>query len=293
MRPEVVAIGGGHGLAVTLRAARTYAGTLTGIVSVADDGGSSGRLRTELGIAPPGDLRKCLVALADETSERSRTLATAFEYRFDSDDPSGHALGNLVIAALAASTGDLLKALDDTGALLGSVGRVIPAASEPVVLVAESDSGEIRGQTAVQQTSGIRRVSLDPHDVAAPPEALAAIAGADQVVIGPGSLYTSVLAALAVPELTKSLGHSSAQRVYVANLRPQRSETAGYDVAAHLAALQDHGVEIDVVVADTSAMELGPLRSLGIQVVTAQLSKANGLAHDPGRLADVLSDLVR
>lgn len=122
--PHVVAIGGGHGLAVTLRAARRYAGKLTGIVSVADDGGSSGRLRSELGIVPPGDLRKCLVALADETSERGRTLATAFEYRFDSEDPSGHALGNLVIAALLASTGDLLKALDDAAALLGSVGGV-------------------------------------------------------------------------------------------------------------------------------------------------------------------------
>jgi uncharacterized cofD-like protein len=290
--PRVVAIGGGHGLAVTLRALRLYAGTLTGIVSVADDGGSSGRLRNELGIVPPGDLRKCLVALADDTSDQARRLGLAFEYRFDSDEASGHALGNLLIAALVASTGDLQQALDDAGALLGSVGRVVPAATEPVVLVAESDTGEIRGQTAVQRTMGIRRVSLDPADVAAPPEALEAIAEADQVVIGPGSLYTSVLAALAVPELTKALGQSSARRVYVANLRPQRSETAGYDVAAHLAALADHGVEIDAVVADTSAISLGAIDTLGVRVITAGLAKANGLAHDPGRLAEVLAGLI-
>ena len=288
----MVAIGGGHGLAVTLRAGRLYAGTLTGIVSVADDGGSSGRLRHELGIVPPGDLRKCLVALADDKSEQSRRLALAFEYRFDSDEASGHALGNLVIAALVASTGDLQQALDDAGALLGSVGRVVPAATEPVVLLAESDSGEIRGQTAVQRTKGIRRVSLDPAGVAAPPEALKAIAEADQVVIGPGSLYTSVLAALAVPELTKALGQCSAQRVYVANLRPQPSETADYDVAAHLAALADHGVEIDAVLADTSAITLGAIDALGVRVITAELAKANGLAHDPGRLAGVLAGLV-
>ncbi len=287
-----MAIGGGHGLAVTLRAARRYAGTITGIVSLADDGGSSGRLRDELGIVPPGDLRKCLVALADETSQPSRTLASAFEYRFASEEPSGHALGNLVIAALAASTGDLQQALDDAGALLGAVGRVVPASTEPVVLVATTDSGEIRGQTAVQRTAGIRRVVLDPIDVAAAPEALKAVTDADQVVIGPGSLYTSVLAALSVPELTRCLGLCSARRVYVANLRPQRSETAGYDVARHLVALQDHGVEIDVVVADTSAIALGAMDGLGVQVVTAELAKANGLAHDPGRLAAVLADLV-
>jgi uncharacterized cofD-like protein len=290
--PKVVAIGGGHGLAVTLRAARGYARTLTAVVSVADDGGSSGRLRDELGMVPPGDLRKCLVALADDTSEPARTFANAFEYRFDADDPSGHALGNLVIAALAASTGSLLEALDYAAALLGCVGRVIPAATQPVVLVAESETGEVRGQTAVQRTKGIRRVSLDPSDVGAPVEAVAAIAEADQVVIGPGSLYTSVLAALAVPELTKSLSNCAAQRVYVANLRPQSSETAGYDVAAHLAALRDHGVEIDVVVADTTAMGPGTLDGFGVRVVTARLAKANGLAHDPGRLADVLVDLI-
>ena len=136
--PKVVAIGGGHGLAASLRAAMRYAGTLTGIVTVADDGGSSGRLRRELGIVPPGDLRMCLVALANEASEPSRSLARAFEHRFEADEVAGHALGNLLIAALVASTGDLQKALDTAGTLLGAEGRIIPAASESVVLKADA-----------------------------------------------------------------------------------------------------------------------------------------------------------
>lgn len=290
--PKVVAIGGGHGLAVSLRAARRYAGRLTGIVTVADDGGSSGRLRRELGIVPPGDLRMCLVALANEDVEPSRSLALAFEHRFEADEVAGHALGNLLIAALVASTGDLQKALDTAGTLLGAVGRVFPAASEPVVLKAEASAGEIRGQTAVHGTAGIQRVSLIPSDVAAPPEVVRAIAEADQIVIGPGSLFTSVLAALAVPEITKSLATTSAQRVYVANLRPQSAETSGFDVADHMTALKEHGVSIDTVVADISYMALGDVGELGVRVVVGDLAKTNGLAHDPGRLADVLADLV-
>ena len=290
--PKVVAVGGGHGLAASLRAARKYAGTLTGIVSVADDGGSSGRLRRQLGIAPPGDLRTCLVALADDSSEPFKSLAEAFEHRFEADEVTGHALGNLVIAALVASTGDLQEALDIAGRLLGTVGRVLPAATEPVVLKASSPEGEIRGQTAVQKTRGIERVSLIPSDVPAPPEAVVAIGEADQVVIGPGSLYTSVLAALAVPDITKALVKTVAHRVYVANLRPQPAETAGFDVADHVAALQAHGVTVDTVVADCSSIDLGDTERLGVRVVVAELAKANGLAHDPGRLAQVLADLV-
>jgi uncharacterized cofD-like protein len=290
--PKVVAVGGGHGLAASLRAARKYAGVLTGIVSVADDGGSSGRLRRQLGIVPPGDLRTCLVALADDSSEPFRSVAEVFEHRFDADEVAGHALGNLVIAALVASTGDVQHALDIAGLMLGTVGRVLPAATEPVVLKASAPSGEVKGQTAVQRTRGIERVSLIPSDVPAPPEALSAIVDADQVVIGPGSLYTSVLAALAVPDITKALVKTSAHRVYVANLRPQPAETAGFDVADHVAALHEHGVPIDTVVADPSSIELGDIEGLGVRVVVAELAKTNGLAHDPGRLADVLADLV-
>lgn len=287
-----MAIGGGHGLAATLRAVRTYAGSVTAIVSVADDGGSSGRLREELGIVPPGDLRKCLVALSDASSASARRLATAFEYRFESDELSGHALGNLVIAGLMASTGDLQVALDEAGEMLGSAGRVLPAASEPVLLVADTGSGQVRGQTAVMGTPGIEHISIVPPDVAAPPAALEAIEEADQVVFGPGSLFTSILAALAVPEITTAVSKCSARRVYVANLRPQRGESAGLDIAGHIGALMRHGVMIDAVVVDTTSIGLGDTDGFGVQVVESKVAKPNGLAHDPGKLAEVLAGLV-
>jgi uncharacterized cofD-like protein len=286
-RPRVVAVGGGHGLAVTLRAVRIYAGEITAVVSVADDGGSSGRLRRQLGIVPPGDLRKCLVALSDEDS----TLAEAFELRFDSESAelTGHALGNLVLAGLVATTGDLQEALDEAGRLLGAVGRVVPAACEPVVLKAVSPTGEIEGQTAIAGTGEIQRISLVPSDPPAPVPALEAIDAADQVLIGPGSLFTSVLAAVAVPQIAHAIRTSRARKVYVANLRPQRAETEGYDVAAHVRALEAHGVVVDVVVADTRAMALG---DLSVPVVESPLAKPNGLAHDPVRLAASLASLV-
>ena len=284
--PAVVAVGGGHGLAATLLAARRFAGPLAAVVSVADDGGSSGRLRRQLGIVPPGDLRKCLVALAEEGSD----LAAAFEHRFDAETLDGHALGNLVIAGLLSVTGDLQRALDETGRLLGAVGRVLPAAGEPVVLKAHSEAGEIEGQSAVSKTPHIRRVSLVPGDPPANPAAVAALEEAELVVIGPGSLFTSILAALAVPDIAAALRRTRARRAYVANLRPQAAETAGFDVAAHVAALAGHGVEVDVVVADTAEIDLG---DPAVPVVVADLHRPDGgYGHDPARLAAALSGLV-
>jgi uncharacterized cofD-like protein len=285
--PRVAAVGGGHGLAASLRAARLYAAVVTAIVSVADDGGSSGRLRRQMGIVPPGDLRKCLVALADETT----LLAQTFEQRFDSeaDELTGHALGNLIIAGLMAAAGDVQVGLDEAARLLGAEGRVIPAATEPVVLKASSEGGVIEGQTAVQDTAHIQRVSVIPADALAPAPALAALAEADQIVVGPGSLFTSVLAALAVPGIADGIRSSPARIVYVANLRPQPAETEGFDVADHVSALVAHGIRIDAVVADTTAIELGHLE---VPVVDGPLAKANGLAHDPSRLAAALAGLV-
>ncbi len=283
--PRVVAVGGGHGLAATLRAVRHYAGEITAVVSVADDGGSSGRLRRQLDIMPPGDLRKCLVALAEEDS----ALAAAFEQRFEAEELVGHALGNLVIAGLIGALGDPQKGLDEAARLLGAVGRVVPAASEPVVLKAEAGGGEIEGQTEVMRTADIRRVSLVPADPPASPVALHALSHAAQVVIGPGSLFTSVLAAVAVPGLAEGIRNSPGRRVYVANLGPEGKETAGFDVADHVAALAAHGVEVDVVLADPACIALGALE---VEVVQAPLADANGRAHDPTRLAVALGRLV-
>ena len=269
--PRVVALGGGHGLAASLAAARSYASELTAIVSVADDGGSSGRLREAFDIPAPGDLRRCLVAL----SESGSAWAQVFEHRFDAGELRGHALGNLIIAGLLDATGDMTVALEEAGRVLGATGRVLPATTSPVVLKAEGKAGEIEGQVNVQETGDIRSVSLVPPDAAPPPAALAAIADADQVLIGPGSLYTSVLAVAVVPAINDALTSTKAQKVYIANLRPQLPETAGYTLDDHIQALGRHGVEVDVVVHDP-----------------ARLARADGAGHDPARLAEALRELI-
>jgi len=283
--PSVVAIGGGHGLAATLRAVSHYTDRVTAIVSVADDGGSSGRLRELLHIIPPGDLRKCLVALAAPGS----LLASTFEYRFSGEDLGGHALGNLILAGLIDETGDPVTALEEAGRLLGVKGRVLPSTVEPVVLKAEADGGPVTGQVAVNATDHIRAVSLVPSDPPAPAAAVEALAAADQIVLGPGSLFTSVLAAVAVPAVRDGINASSARRVYVCNLRPQDPETASFDVAMHVAALVAHGVTVDVAVCDSSGIAVGDPT---VPVVDVPLARPNGLAHDPARLAQTLADLL-
>jgi uncharacterized cofD-like protein len=284
--PKVVAIGGGHGLAATLRAARTYTDRLTAIVSVADDGGSSGRLRQLLPIVPPGDLRQCLVAMAEPGS----LLAATFDYRFAEEELAGHALGNLILAGLMDETGDPVVALDEACRLLGVKGRVLPATTDKVVLKAESDSGPVAGQVAVMGTVNIRRVSLVPADPVAPTEAVDALLAADQIILGPGSLFTSVLAAVAVPGIREAIARSRAQKVYVCNLRPQVPETQAFDVGMHLDALAAHGVGVEVAVCDTAGIDLG---SPSVSVLDFSLARANGLAHDWSKLAVALADLVR
>jgi uncharacterized cofD-like protein len=281
----VVALGGGHGLAASLGAARHYAGQVTGIVSVADDGGSSGRLRMELGAVPPGDLRKCLVALGRDRSPWCQAL----EHRFAGGDLDGHPLGNLLIVGLTEATGDLQWAVDEVGRLAGAVGRVIPATSGPVVLTAAAGSGEVQGQTAVAQATGIRRLSMIPPEPAVPPDALEALRQADQVVLGPGSLYTSVLAVAAVPAIRATLAELRGQAVYVCNLRAEAGETAGYDVARHVEALMDHGIQPDVVLCDCSSIPLG---SPKLRWVDRPLSEGGGGGHRAARLGAALAELL-
>jgi uncharacterized cofD-like protein len=284
--PAVVALGGGHGTAVTLRAARRYAGTLTGVVSVADDGGSSGRLRELLNVVALGDIRKCLVALAANDS----ALARAFEHRFEDGELAGHALGNLILAGLVDATGDLVAGVGAAAELLGAEGDVLPATSERVVLKAESANGSVAGQVAVMGTGDIHTVELVPGDAQPPFLAVERILEADQIVIGPGSLFTSVLAAAAVGGIADAVASSGGQRVYVCNLRPQIPETAGFDVAAHVAALTRHGVVVDVVVCDSSqGMAVG---DPGIRVLDIPLSGDNALVHSPVRLAEALAGLL-
>jgi uncharacterized cofD-like protein len=282
----VVALGGGHGLATSLRAARRYAGDITAIVSVADDGGSSGRLRQALGIEAPGDLRRCLVALARD--ERS-VLARAFEHRFEAGELEGHALGNILIAGLASATGDFRAALEEAGRLLDSVGRVLPATTGPVVLKGEAAGGSVEGQVKVSEAGRLSAVSLVPPDAEAPPEALEAIAAADQIVIGPGSLFTSVLAVTVVPAIRDALAVTHARKVYVCNLGPQDPETEGFDAAAHVAALIAHGVLPDVALVDPDGLPAG---AVPIPWVQRPVARPDGLAHEPARLAQALQELI-
>jgi uncharacterized cofD-like protein len=286
----VVAVGGGHGLAATIRAARRYAGRTTAIVSTADDGGSTGRLRAAIDMPAPGDVRRCIEAMA---GDRGCLLNTALEYRFAGSDVEGHALGNLLLAGLHAVSGDFVAAVDEVSRLAGvdpRVGRVVPATVDPVVLHAEvAGGGRVRGQVAVARTEGLDRLAVEPPGARVPPAAVRALAGADQVVLGPGSLFTSVLAAAVVDGVRDALARSPARRVYVCNLRAELAETRGYDVAAHVATLRRHGIEPDVVLTQRGGLPLGDVR---VEVVEADLARPNGLAHDPALLGRALADLV-
>jgi uncharacterized cofD-like protein len=285
--PAVVAIGGGHGLATTITAARGYAGRLTAVVSVAHDGGSSGRLRVIADRPAPGDLRRCLVAMAGGQSLWARTL----EHRFEKGELAGHAVGNLLLTGMSEVAGDFTAAVDEVSRVLGldDDHRVLPATSGPVVLQAEATDGRVEGQVAVSKASGVRRVSLRPPEPASPPAVVDAILAADQVVIGPGSLYTSVLAASIVPAVHDALARTGARRVYVANLRPQIPETEGYDVADHAAALARHGVPVDVVLYDPDALPAG---ALTVPAVACRVGRANRAAHDPAALGAALARLL-
>ncbi|MQA15139.1 MAG: uridine diphosphate-N-acetylglucosamine-binding protein YvcK [Pseudonocardiaceae bacterium] len=264
---RAVALGGGHGLYATLLALRELTDDVTAVVTVADDGGSSGRLRRELGVLPPGDLRMALAALAgaDDGGVRWREV---FQHRFQGNGAlAGHAVGNLVLAGLLEVMGDPVAVLDEACRLLGVRGRVLPMAAEPLEIEADvsgldnSDPDElhrIRGQVAVATTPGrVHRVRLWPHRPRACDEAVTAVREADLVVLGPGSWFTSVLPHLLVPELACALAGTAARKAVVLNLAPQPGETAGFSPQQHLQVLAEHapaGFTVDAVLADTEAV---------------------------------------
>jgi len=290
---NVVALGGGHGLAVTLRAAREYAASITAIVTVADDGGSSGRLRRDLGVPAPGDLRKSLIALATDDGP----WPAAFEHRFQTGELAGHALGNLVIVGLAESMGNLNDATAEAGRLLGTAGRVIPATTDAVTLKADIAGEAVVGQVAVESAAGghpVNRVSVVPADAPATPDALEAIAQATQLVLAPGSLYTSVLGVLCVPEIRAAVAATRARVVHIGNLAADE-DTAGLSGTDQLRALLEHGVRVDVLLHDPQhglAVGETEARDLGVLPVAAALAAENGHAHDPARLATALAALL-
>lgn len=302
---RVVALGGGHGLAASLQALRRLTKEVTAVVTVADDGGSSGRLRTELNALPPGDLRMALAALAGD-DEWGRTWEALLQHRFGGEGPlAGHAVGNLLLVGLAEVTGDPVKALDLTARLLGLEGRVLPMTTARIEIVAEvaglgPEPVEVRGQVEVATTPGrVCAVSLDPADPPATPEALAAIDAADWVMLGPGSLFTSMVPHLLVPELREALAKTSARRVLVLNLVPQTGETSGFTPAAHLEAVAAHVPDLpfDCVLADSATLDRDGLMdaalNLGADVKFAPVAADGHEArHDPARLAHAYADLM-
>lgn len=307
---RVVTLGGGHGLHVMLTALRRLLPErdldITAVVTVADDGGSSGRLRREVaGILPPGDLRMALSALSSD-DEHGRLWSRTFQHRFAGQGAlAGHPVGNVVLTGLTEVLGDPVAALDAAGALLGARGRVLPMACQPLEIVADVVGADadptavrtIRGQVAVATTVGqVRSVSLDPADAAACPQALDAIAAADVITFGPGSWFTSVLPHVLLPDMRSALVASPAHRLVVLNLAAQMGETEGFSPEQHLEVLAAHApdLQVDSVLADRAAVALpGRLRAaaerLGSRLDLRDVAVPGTARHDPDRLAAALA----
>jgi len=305
--PAVVALGGGHGLSASLSALRLLTDRITAVVTVADDGGSSGRLRDELDVLPPGDLRMALSALCDDT-DWGRTWRDVLQHRFrSSGDLDQHAVGNLLIVALWELLEDPVAGLDWVGRLLGARGRVLPMAAVPLSIEAtvaapDGTTTVVRGQTSVAGTAAhIDQLRLVPAEPPACPEAVAAVDAADWVVLGPGSWYTSVVPHLLVPELRAALLRTSARIVVTLNLEPEEDgETAGMHAEDYLEVLHAHAPDLPVhaVVADPRAVEDIDLLARrcdegGARLLLRQVGRSDGSAqHDPLRLAAAYRDVV-
>jgi uncharacterized cofD-like protein len=307
-----VAFGGGTGLPVLLRGLRDRVGDLTAVVTVADDGGSSGRLRQELGVAPPGDVRNCLVALAGR-----RRLAEVFNYRFEArGDLNDHSVGNIIIAALADIAGGFCEGVEQASRFLRIKGRVFPAATESLTLVVRYADGTLtRGESVVHETGKqVSEVGVEPSGVPAPSGVIEAIVGADVLVLGPGSLYTSTIPALLGGGVREALTDFTGPVLYVANVMTQPGETAGFTVSDHVRAITRHvgPVVTDVLVhsgdlprdtlvryeaedATPVVVDRESLRELGLRVKEKDLlsrESSGGIRHDPGLLAKEVCEAV-
>jgi uncharacterized cofD-like protein len=307
--PRIVAIGGGTGLSTLLRGLKGYSANITAIVAVADDGGSSGRLRQQLGIVPPGDIRNCIAALADAEPLMTQLMQYRFPPGSGLDD---HAFGNLFIAAMTAVTGDFEEAVRESNRVLAVRGQVLPATSVPLNLGAVLASGRrLQGQVAISHADEpIERVTIEPGDVRANPEALERILEADLIAIGPGSLFSSVLPNLLISDIRDAVAAASGQRVYVCNVATQPGETGGYSAAAHLEALFDHVGDdlIDYVLINGNhearrpegwlgqpvAVDVRRLEETAVTIVEQDLvDVTNAHRHDPAKLAAALMRLLQ
>lgn len=312
-RKRVVIMGGGTGLSTLLRGLKKFPLDLTAVVTVADDGGSSGRLRDDLDIPPPGDIRNVMAALSDAEP----LVAEMFQYRFKhSLDLDGHSLGNLMLAALTDITGDFSHAVREMSRVLNVNGTVLPAANQLVTLHAEFEDGTIvSGESKIPAyLQPIKRVFLEPRDVKTLPDTIAAIERADTIIIGPGSLYTSILPNLLVKDIKKALMASSAKKIYICNLMTQAGETYGYSASDHVQALYDHvgqpfldailvdKIQVPDVVAERYKKERAKpvefdeqrLQEMGLQVFKEDITNIFGEAvrHEPMKVAEWLFEYV-
>lgn len=307
--PQVTALGGGHGLHASLTALRRVTDRLTAIVTVADDGGSSGRLRQELDCLPPGDLRMALAALCGD-DPAGRLWADVLQSRFGGGGSlAGHAIGNLLIAGLWERLGDPVHGLEMVAQLLGARGRVLPMSRVPLEIVAEvigadplrpDERLEVRGQDKVARTlAEVRRIRLEPPQPPAADEAVQAVRESDWVILGPGSWFTSVIPHLLVPDLAQAIIETPARRLLTLNLVPA-GETRGYSAAQHLELLAEHApqLRLDVVLADTRfARDDKHLQayaeSLGAKLIVGDMAVRDGTArHDPLRLAAMYAEIM-
>lgn len=311
---RVVAIGGGTGLSTMLRGLKRYTANIVAIVTVTDDGGSSGRLRHELGILPPGDIRNCLIALAD--AEGTMTALLQHRFKDGTGNLSGHSVGNLLIAAMTQIKGDFEQAIQEISKVLAIRGRVLPSTLTHVNLRAEMEDGTyIDGETAiVEYPARIRRMHLNPPDVEPPPEAIEAIKQADVVVLGPGSLFTSVIPNLLVPKIADALRTTDAIRVYVCNVMTQPGETDRFTASDHVRAIEAHagGRVFDYVLVNTATPnpelleryrangqdlvlpDIDRIRHMGYKVITGDfISQTDYVRHDPNRLAEAILRLAK
>jgi uncharacterized cofD-like protein len=256
--PRVVAIGGGHGLASLLRGMKDHTHNITAVVTVADDGGSSGRLRESLGILPPGDIRNCLAALSNDEA----LLTQLFQYRFSGiGGLDGHSFGNLFITALGDITGSMEEAIAESGRVLSVHGRVLPSTLHDVKLVADMrvphslNEVRVQGESRIPQMAGhVRRVWLEPNDAPAFPPIIKALLAADLIIVGPGSLYTSILPNLLVKDIIAAMNASRAVKIFICNIATQAGETDAYSCYDHVLALEEHVGEglFDIVLCNDS-----------------------------------------
>lgn len=313
--PKIVAIGGGTGLSTMLKGIKKITNNITAIVTVGDDGGSSGKLREELGVLPPGDIRSCIAALADDED----LVAKLFQYRFkDCAGLSGHSFGNLFLTAMCAITGDMVRAVKESSKVLSIRGRVLPSTLDDMRLVAEMEDGSIiKGESNIPESGKkIKRLFTEPDNCKPLEDAIWAIHDADIIILGPGSLYTSVIPNLLIKDIAKAVNDAKAKKIYVCNIMTQPGETDGFTVSDHIKALIAHaGYEkiIDAVLVNTDLPQelIAPYKNagsepvivddkeiskMGIQVVQKNLIEdkrfedghSSFVRHSPGRLARII-----